>query len=214
MVDAALPDDPAGHAFGERRHIIPDFLGELSARRRDAHQVVFPDGKDVEMLGAEQPLAGVQDRFEHRRRIGDGSADRAQHVRRGLLPLQRLLSFVEQPRVLDRDCGLISEGLQERLFPVGEWPRRPADHEDGAEAAVLPQHRRIEKRGAAMAVHPVAQSRGQIGKRAKIGDVVGAAFPDDRPVTLSASGVTSRRASSALGPRHAAARTIWSSPIV
>ena len=55
---------------------------------------------------------------------------------------------VEQPRVLDRDHRLIGEGLQQRLLPARRT--RPAAERATmtSPAAVLPQHRRIEKRRA------------------------------------------------------------------
>ena len=52
---------------------------------------------------------GVEYRMHIRRRTGDDLQD----VGRRGLPLQRLLSLVEQPRVLYGDHGLIGESLEE-----------------------------------------------------------------------------------------------------
>ena len=54
--------------------------------------------------------------------------------------------LLEQPRVLDRDHGLVGEGLQQRDLLVGERPRRLAHDADRADAAVFPQHRRARDR--------------------------------------------------------------------
>ena len=89
---ASLADDPPGDAFVHGRDVVPDFLGPRATPRRHAHHVVVADRVDADLVGAEQPLAGAEDRLERRRRVGDGFADRAQHVGRGLLLLQRLSS--------------------------------------------------------------------------------------------------------------------------
>ena len=135
---------------------------------------------------SQKSRGGARQCVENRLKIEGRAADELQDVgRRGLL-LQRLgevtglgLHLLEHARVLDRDRRLIGKGLQKCLFAVGERPRRPADHDDGAKAAVLPQHWRIEERCAPMAVHPIAQRRGQIGDGAEIGNVVRAAFAED-----------------------------------
>ncbi len=59
------------------------------------------------------------DRLEDRRGIGDRAADDAQHLGRRRLLRQRFLRLVEQPRVLDRDHGLVGEGLQQLRRAAG-----------------------------------------------------------------------------------------------
>ena len=113
VVRAAFADDPAGHAFGKRSDVVPGFLGPRAAPRRRPHHVVVADRVDADFLAAEEPLARVEDGLEHWRRVRDRLADRAQHLRRGLLLLQRLLRLVEEPRVLDRDDRLIGEGAEQ-----------------------------------------------------------------------------------------------------
>ena len=53
-------------------------------------------------------------------RVGDRAADHLQDLGRGGLPLERFLGLVEQPRILDRDHGLVGEGLQQLRLRVGE----------------------------------------------------------------------------------------------
>ena len=123
VVGAALANDPAGHAFADGRHVMADFLGPRAAPSRNAHHIVVADRVDADLLAAEQPLAGVDNGLEHRRRVGDRFADRAQYVGGGLLLLQRLLRLVEEPRVLDRDDRLVGEGLQQ-IHVVADRKRR------------------------------------------------------------------------------------------
>ena len=91
VVRTALADDPAGHAVGERGDILPGFLRPRAAPSRHPHHLVVADRVNAEFLAAEETLARVEDGLEHRRRIGDGFADRAEHFGRGLLLLQSLL---------------------------------------------------------------------------------------------------------------------------
>ena len=64
-------------------------------------------------LGLAQPSRVVGYRVEHRLQIARRGADDLQDVCGRGLPLQRLLRLVEEPDVLDRDHGLIREGLDE-----------------------------------------------------------------------------------------------------
>ncbi len=71
-------------------------------------------------------------------RVGHRTADDLQHLGRGRLLLQRLLRLVEQPHVLDRDHGLVGEGLQQRDLLGGEGAgslRADADHADACRPA-------------------------------------------------------------------------------
>ena len=72
------------------------------------------------MHSAAKTVRLLQDRIEHRREIAGRGVDDLQHLRgRGLL-LQCLTLLGQQPRVLDRDHGLIGEGGDEFDLPVGE----------------------------------------------------------------------------------------------
>ncbi len=80
------------------------------------------------------------------------------------------LHLLKQPRVLDRDGGLVREALQQRDLLIGEGPRRLARDDDRADAPRLHQHRRIEHGHAArlpnLDLEPFRQVRlvGEIGK--------------------------------------------------
>ncbi len=66
-------------------------------------------------LAAEQLLAALHDGVEYRLRVGDRSADHAQHLRRRRLLLERFLRLVEEAHVLERDHRLFGEGLAAAL---------------------------------------------------------------------------------------------------
>ena len=50
--------------------------------------------------------------------------------------------FAEQPRVLDGNHRLISEGGEELNLPLGEWPHRTAAESNHPDGLSLAQHRR------------------------------------------------------------------------
>src|SRR5262249_41673394 len=95
-----------------------------------------------------QAIRVDQDRLEHGPDVGRGARDDAQDVRHRGLPFERLgqlaiarLELVEEPHVLDRDHGLVREGLEERDLTLREWSRfGPPDSED-PEHSPLAQHR-------------------------------------------------------------------------
>ena len=70
-------------------------------------------------------------------KTGDVSAIELQMARKhfacGALLIQRLLGFVEQADVLDRDRGLIAKGLQQRDFALAERAHFLAPQHDGSE---------------------------------------------------------------------------------
>ena len=72
------------------------------------------------MHGAAKMVCLLQHRVEHRREVAGRGVDHLQHLGgRGLL-LQCLALLGHQPRVLDRDHGLIGEGADEFDLPIGE----------------------------------------------------------------------------------------------
>ena len=72
--------------------------------------VAFPQVHDRGAAFA-QPLGALGDRVEHRLNVRRAARNDAENVgHRGLL-LERFLGFVEEPHVLDRDYGLVGEGL-------------------------------------------------------------------------------------------------------
>ena len=79
-------------------------------------------------------------RVEHRLQIERRAADDFEHVGGGGLLLQRfgqlvtaLLLGFEQSHVLDRDDGLVGEGLDQSDLLVGERPEFEAINDDDAE---------------------------------------------------------------------------------
>src|SRR5262249_52763353 len=83
---------------------------------------------------------------KHDLQVEGRSADDLEHVGgRGLL-LQRFAQFVEQPRVLDRDDGLLCEIAYKLYLLVGERPNLLAVDRDGADQLAFLQHRNGEER--------------------------------------------------------------------
>src|SRR5262245_24440971 len=116
------------------------------------HLAVEPENKrrDSATERDSVPRDGVEDRLGIRRRTRDDAQDLARRrlLLQGLGHLgmgvgQRavlLLQLGEQPRVLNGDHGLISEGLEEGdLFVREQAERRPADEDRSDRDAVAPQ---------------------------------------------------------------------------
>ena len=92
---------------------------------------------------AEQVFGADSDRLEYRLHVRGRGGDHLQDVGRGGLPLQRFPRFVEQPRVLDGDHGLIGECLDDRELSF----RKPESglrvgKDDRADALLLIKQRR------------------------------------------------------------------------
>ena len=90
---AAFPDDAAGHAFRDRGDVAPDFLGPRASPSRNPHHVVIADCIDANLVRSEQPLAGLEDRFEYRPGVGRGATDDAQNLRSRRLLASRFGQF-------------------------------------------------------------------------------------------------------------------------
>ncbi len=96
--------------------------------------------------------------LEDRRHVGRRFADHPQNLAdRGLVferfgqlgrafldLVQRLLGLVEQAHVLDRDHGLVGEGLDEADLPLVEGPDFAAPGGHDADERGVPQHRHGE----------------------------------------------------------------------
>src|SRR5262244_3569819 len=88
-----------------------------------------------------------ENRIEYRLYVRLRAADDTQDVagrglrveRRPQLTVARL-QLREQAHVLDRDDGLVGEGLQELDLAIGERPGLGARHLDDADGSTLPQH--------------------------------------------------------------------------
>jgi hypothetical protein len=125
----------------------------------DLQRSVLADPRDADEIPGEEPLAALEDHVEHRLGIGDRIADRAQHLPRSPLLLERLPGLVEQAHVLDRDRRLVGEGLHQRDLLVGEPPRFHPPERDGADRAVLAHQRHREDRVVADAALQFAPER-------------------------------------------------------
>ena len=114
--DARLEDAGAGAAAAVERPRLEE--ADALRRRRvggegDVLDHVAARHRQVHRLAAEQAPAALDDRVEHRLRVGDRAADDAQDLGGRGLPLERLLGLVEQAHVLDRDHRLVGEGLEQ-----------------------------------------------------------------------------------------------------
>ena len=115
--------------------------------------------QDNRHFAAEHMPGSFDNPFEHGPGVGGRLADDPQDLGRRRLPRQRLLRFVEEPRVLDCDDRLIGEGLQEFHVVRGEGARFLARHADHAYAGAVAHQRREQH--AAIA----AQSRQSLDDR-------------------------------------------------
>ena len=105
----------------------------------EVQEVVVAHQEDALFVAREQALAAFQDLLEHRLAVGDRAADHAQHLGRRRLLLERLLGLVEEARVLDRDHGLVGEGLEQGDLARQERAGLFTRHGDRADAAIIEQ---------------------------------------------------------------------------
>jgi len=117
--------------------------GQAAAGRGEADELAV-DLQDARGQSPEQPHRVVDDRLEHRLQLGLCLADHTENLGRGGLPIERLdevtiasLQVLEETHVLDRDDGLIGEGLEQRDFVVGEAAGLPSSHGDRPERFVV-----------------------------------------------------------------------------
>src|SRR5262245_1748491 len=88
---------------------IFDELGRVTVSlREEEHPVLLPSYRGV--VGATKAASRFNKRLQYRLEIESRAADDLEYVGGGGLLLQRLAQLVEQPRVLDGDDGLVSEG--------------------------------------------------------------------------------------------------------
>jgi hypothetical protein len=116
------------------------------AVRREMHELIVAEEEDALLRAREQVRAPLEDLLEHGCAVGDRAADHAQHLRgRGLL-LERFLGLVEEARVLDRDHGLVGEGLEQGDLARQERARLLTRDDDRADAAIVEQQGSEENR--------------------------------------------------------------------
>ena len=169
-------DDAAALADGQAREALAGgqpFARELLARPGARHQRVIlgqrPQGAAcLEEAGGAlddqrgQPL-GVQHRRQLALDVGEGG---------DLLPPRALDR--EQARVLEREGGLIGEGLQQRRLAVGEDAPAAVGDAEGADDHALGTHRHRQHgdvaRGAEVRAQVVGHARDRVGERVRRGD--------------------------------------------
>ena len=146
-------------------HVIPreGGTGNCASPRFDASRIRRGDGRGVDRVpiperdadeGARKELQpALHDGVEHRLGIGGRVADDVQNLGSRRLLLQRLgqivgalAQLVEQPRVFDRDRGLIGERLEQRDVLVLERTHLGAADQDRAQCATFADQRHGEDR--------------------------------------------------------------------
>ena len=108
---------------------------------------IIPSLEDGAIFGLANSKGKFHERIEHGLQVESRAADDLEHVGCRCLLLQRFAEFcrpcldlVEKADVLDRDHGLVGEGLQQRNLPGREKPGpRPGDI-DGADRATVLEH--------------------------------------------------------------------------
>ena len=147
--DIGIDNDPAFEDCYARRSVACERLRkelselvEAGPAAADIEQAIIADERNANRFAREQPLAALQNRIEHRLRIGDRAADRGEHLARRPLLVERLLRFVEQANVFQRDRRLVAERAQERDFALRERPYLLPAEQDYAERMTLPEERR------------------------------------------------------------------------
>src|SRR5215470_15304850 len=111
----------------------------------------------VEVYGAVQGIAQtvgtLDDRIEDRLHVAGRTRDDAQDLAGGGLPLERRSEVVvargqllREPGILDRDCGLVGEGLEERDLLGREGADLEATDQDDTDGRPLGNEGRREGR--------------------------------------------------------------------
>ena len=141
----ALELHPAGLDLRQVEDVV-DQREQVPAGRVDVLQVVVLLVVEVAEQALEQHLGEADDRVERRAQLVRHVGEEFGLVLVGDLELAALvLDLVEQPRVLDRDHGLVGEGPQQRDVLVGEGAGVFARHPDRADGAAFPHHRRADR---------------------------------------------------------------------
>ena len=99
----------------------------------------------VAHLGIAQPSRRFDQALSTVCEVKGRAADDLEHVGGGGLLLQRFAQLVEQPRVLDRDHGLMREVGDQRDLLLGERAHLLAVDADRADQLFFLEHRHVEK---------------------------------------------------------------------
>ncbi len=102
---------------------------------------------DLAEHALDQHFREADDRVQRRPQLVRHVREELRLVLAGDLELAALvLDLVEQPHVLDRDHGLVGEGLYQLDLLLGERPHFFPAHQDAAERLSFPQQRHRERR--------------------------------------------------------------------
>src|SRR5215470_19186971 len=108
--------------------------------RRQHEATILVDQIDTDVVVREETLARLGNRVEYGFGVLDRTADHAQNFGRSLLLLERLFGFSEQPRVLDRDDGLVGKALEHCDLSLGEHGRFGAGEAYGSNWFAVAKH--------------------------------------------------------------------------
>ena len=81
--------------------------------------------RDYRRMACQQVLGALRDGVEYRLHVGWRTGDHSQNVGGGRLPIQCLLSFVEQPGVFYGDNRLVRKCLDQFDLFLSKWPTLP-----------------------------------------------------------------------------------------
>ena len=118
-------------------HHRDDLVGEIVSGAEDERLSLLVVLVDGARIGAGDLAGARDDRIEHRVEVERGAEGLADLAQRLQLPdrageLGRAgLQFLEQPRVLDSDGGLVREGFHQGDLTVAERPDLEPDDGDG-----------------------------------------------------------------------------------
>src|SRR2546422_9473880 len=153
------PENTRPRLVTGRRHArhgieaAPEVVGPCPPRRNISEGFQFTNrlypARPAEIRVAEARRA-FGDGFENWLQLKGRAADDLQHLAYGRLLLERLLRFIEQAGVLDRDSRLVGERFHQTDLICGERLRlhpRYADHPDHLVAA---HHRHAQHRAVAV----------------------------------------------------------------
>ncbi len=163
---------PAGTAGVDAAKRIGPFRPDLGLCR-EVDQLAIKGRHDT-AGGATESQRGVGDAIEHRLDVGRRARDDPQDLRRRGLLLQRFgqvsvarLQLLEKTDVLDRDDGLVGEGLHELDLILRK--RSLAGDHDGTERAPVADHRRRQHGTIVVGSRDIAEL--VLGIQAHIGNV-------------------------------------------
>ena len=171
-----------GRKLGERareRGLQHGIAFRVGRREGSQMNLVVEIAEDGGRKAADQAVGAVGDRVEHRLHVGGRGGDDLQNLGGGGLPLQRFASFVEQPRVLDRNHSLIGEGLQQLNMMGGKCAGLGAGDADDADRCPL-VHQRGEQHAAEAAQPPEFLVGGRHVVGLGIGELNGRSLTDQR----------------------------------